>query len=82
MDWINLHLGRPLYFLSWGKGQGGFWIFVFPLDPTKFLVMLNINVVPRFPHVPQAIPIAEQFINNHNFKCGTGFDTFTIQCQT
>jgi hypothetical protein len=57
-----MHLGRPHYFLSWEKGHGGFWIFVFPFDPTKFPMMLNISVVPKFPHVPQAIPIAEQFI--------------------
>jgi hypothetical protein len=60
---LDKHAPRkaPLFLVLW-KGQRGFWIFVFPLDPTNFPMMLNINVVPKFPHVPQVIPIAEQFI--------------------
>jgi len=56
---LDKHAPRkaPL-FLVLGKGPKGFQIFVFPLDPTKFPMMLNISVVPKFPHVPQVIPIA------------------------
>jgi hypothetical protein len=49
-------------FVVLGKRPRGFWIFVFPLDPTNFPMMLNINVVLKFPHVLQVIPIVQQFI--------------------